>query len=137
MLVIYTDGSCDYNSRLGGWSYLVVEDESLIKDKKRGKEINTTNNRMEMMAAIKALEDYPKSDITIYSDSKYLVNGMNCWIKSWQKINWTRKKEIKNKDLWQYLIKLCEGRKIKWEWVQSHSGNIFNEIADELARYDF
>lgn len=137
MIEIYTDGSCDIRSRVGGWAYVLVEDETLIKDKKRGKELNTTNNRMELLAAIKALEDFSDQEITIFSDSKYLVNGMNNWVKSWQRINWTRRKEIKNTDLWKYLVQLTKGRKIKWLWIEGHSGNIFNEIADELARYDF
>lgn len=139
MISIYTDGSCDFRSGDGGWAYVVVQDEIKILDKKRGKEKNTTSNRMEILAAIQALKDNPDQNFTIYTDSKYLKNGITRWIHKWQKNNWmrTKKKEVKNKELWKDLYELVKDRNIKWEWVEGHSGNIFNDIADELANYNF
>jgi ribonuclease HI len=94
---------------------------------------------MEILAAIQALKDNPDQNFTIYTDSKYLKNGITRWIHKWQKNNWmrTKKKEVKNKELWKDLYELVKDRNIKWEWVEGHSGNIFNDIADELANYNF
>lgn len=139
MISIYTDGSCDFKSGNGGWAFVVVKDEENILTEVRGKENNTTSNRMELLAAIKALEYSQDNELIIYTDSKYLKNGITSWVYKWQLNNWTRGKnqEVKNKELWQDLLALVKNRRVKWEWVPSHSGNIFNEIADELARYDF
>ena len=101
-----------------------------------GREEKTTNNRMEMMAAIKALKNTPKnSEIEIFSDSEYLINGITKWIINWQKNNWKtkNKKQVLNKDLWQELLAEVEKRNVEWEKVLGHSGHEFNERCDEIA----
>ncbi|GHU12625.1 hypothetical protein FACS189449_06640 [Alphaproteobacteria bacterium] len=134
--IIYTDGACSGNPGPGGWGAVILFGG---KQKKElcGSEADTTNNRMEMMAAICALE-YLKSprSINLYTDSTYVKNGITKWISSWKKKNWTNSegKPVKNKDLWLRLLEATKPHKISWHWVEGHAGNKYNEIADKLAR---
>jgi len=133
--VIYTDGACSGNPGPGGWGSVILS-EKKSETRISGKEENTTNNRMELMAPIMALRKIKKSSkITIYTDSTYLKNGITIWIKSWEKNGWqsANKKPIKNKDLWVTLNELSKKFSIDWKWVKSHAGNKYNEIADRLA----
>ena len=132
---IYTDGACSGNPGPGGWG-AVIFDEKKRQDNISGKVKDTTNNRMELMAAIMALKKIKyKSDITIFTDSTYVKNGITEWIKKWQKNEWksSNKKPVKNKDLWIKLNNLCQKNKVIWKWVKGHSNNKYNDLADELA----
>ena len=133
-VVIYTDGACKGNPGEGGWgAILEFTDET---NKIYGYQENTTNNRMEIVAAIEAIKLVKEeSDIIIYTDSKYLMNGINTWIHSWKKNNWktSGNKNVKNVDLWKAIDELNSKHSIKWNWVKGHSGNPGNEMADDLA----
>ena len=135
-ITIYTDGACKGNPGEGGWgAYIEYNNE---KVKLYGYEKNTTNNRMEITAAIEALRSIKiKSNIIIYTDSKYLMNGINTWINGWKKNNWrtSSNKGVKNVDLWKIIDELNSNHSIKWCWVKGHSGNPGNEMADELANF--
>jgi ribonuclease HI len=118
----------------GGYGAIIFDGENVREI--GGREDKTTNNRMEMMAAIEALKNIPdNSEIEIYSDSNYLINGITDWIKKWQKNNWRTKdkREVLNKDLWEKLLAEVEKRKVEWKKVLSHSGHEFNERCDEIA----
>lgn len=130
---IYTDGAYSNKLRLGGWGALIIKDD-LIEEIFDG-ERNSTNNRMEMKAAIYALQNVPiGSNIVLYSDSQYLIKGITNWIKKWKKNNWkTGKDEVKNIDLWKRLDVLNSKNSISWKWVKGHNGNKYNEKADKLA----
>ena len=131
---IYTDGACSGNPGKGGWGALIQEDNN--ETKINGSEQNTTNNRMELTAVIKALELFEKSiEIEIYTDSKYVMQGITEWIKNWKNNQWktSQKKDVKNKDLWVLLDQASEEHIIKWNWVKGHAGDYGNEIADKLA----
>jgi len=133
--IIYTDGACSGNPGPGGWGAVILDLENNQKNI-FGKEENTTNNRMELVAPIMALSKIQSnSEVTIYTDSKYLKNGITEWIKNWEINGWknANKKPVKNKDLWIKLDVLCKKNKISWEWVKGHSANKFNNLADELA----
>jgi len=132
---IYTDGACSGNPGSGGWGAVILD-----QDKKQnnisGNEKNTTNNRMELMAPIMALKKIkPKSEVTIFTDSTYVKNGITEWIKKWEKNDWknANKKPVKNKDLWIKLNDLCKKNKIDWKWIKGHSNNEYNDLADDLA----
>ena len=132
--VIYTDGACKGNPGPGGWGVLMrfKEQEKQIS----GSVKDTTNNKMELMAPIMALRKVKKNTkIIIYTDSTYLKNGITVWIKNWEKNGWKskNKKPVKNKDLWVTLSKLSKEQVIDWRWVKAHTGNKYNEIADNLA----
>lgn len=133
--VIYTDGACLGNPGPGGWG-AVIFDKNKNQKNISGIEKKTTNNRMELTAPIKALKKI-KSDteITIYTDSTYVKNGITEWIKKWKLNGWknSNKKPVKNKDLWIKLDELCMKNKITWKWVKGHSNNKYNNLADELA----
>ena len=132
---IYTEGACSGNPGPGGWG-AVIFDEKKRQDNISGKVKDTTNNRMELMAAIMALKKIKyKSDITIFTDSTYVKNGITEWIKKWQKNEWksSNKKPVKNKDLWIKLNNLCQKNKVTWKWVKGHSNNKYNTLADKLA----
>ncbi|CAC9582981.1 Ribonuclease HI (EC 3.1.26.4) [uncultured Gammaproteobacteria bacterium] len=134
-IVIYTDGGCRGNPGIGGWGVWLRYGDH---DKKlKGSEKDTTNNRMELMAAIKALEAIKSKDIDInlFTDSKYVMNGINDWIKGWKAKGWktAAKKPVKNVDLWQRLDTLNASHTVHWHWVKGHSGDEGNEMADELA----
>jgi ribonuclease HI len=135
MIKIYTDGSCINNSGNGGWAAIINNDGNVIKI--NGGEKNTTNNKMELMAPIKALQKIKENEkIEIYTDSQYVKLGITEWIHKWIKNNWqTSKKEpVKNKELWVQLYNLTKSFEIKWIWVKAHAGNILNEEVDSLAK---
>ncbi len=134
-IVIYTDGGCRGNPGIGGWGVWLRYGDH---DKKlKGGEKDTTNNRMELTAAIKALEAIKSStiDIDLHTDSKYVMTGINEWIKGWKARGWktTNKKPVKNVDLWQQLDLMNTKHNVHWHWVKGHSGDKGNEMADELA----
>ena len=135
MIKIYTDGSCLKNPGNGGWAAIICTDNEVKKIS--GSEKDTTNNRMELMATINALKEVNSEDlIEIYTDSKYVKNGITDWIHNWIKNNWktSNKEDVKNKDLWLQLNDLNNNSKIKWNWVKAHAGNPLNEEVDLLAR---
>ena len=139
---IYTDGACIGNPGPGGWAAIV-----LFENKKKelfGGEKLTTNNRMELTAAIKALEYYAREekkqlslkDVKIFTDSVYVKEGITVWINNWKKNNWKTadKKNVKNVDLWKKLKSLTNSNQVEWYWIKSHSENPMNDLADELAK---
>ena len=133
--IVYTDGACSGNPGPGGWGATIkIGDETF---EIFGGEDNTTNNRMELIAAIKALEYLNENHkITLYTDSSYVKDGITKWIFNWKKNNWktSAKKPVKNSDLWIQLDEIQNKREVKWNWVKGHAGNLGNERADELAR---
>ena len=132
---IYTDGACSGNPGPGGWGVLIEIDNKNIE--LSGGDKDTTNNRMELMAAIKALEEIDKNyEITLYTDSNYVKDGITNWISNWKKNNWktASKKDVKNKELWIRLDEAIKDKNISWVWVKGHAGNAGNEQADYLAR---
>ncbi|MFL2980446.1 MAG: ribonuclease HI [Methylophilaceae bacterium] len=134
MIKIYTDGACKGNPGPGGWGALI--DDGNVQNEIFGGEDNTTNNRMEIMAVIMALETIEVDDeITVFTDSKYVQKGINEWIKNWKINGWrsSNKKPVKNKDLWIQLDDLTSKLKINWVWIKGHSGHLGNERADFLA----
>ncbi len=131
---VYTDGACSGNPGKGGWAAIILvgNNQSSIS----GSENNTTNNRMELMAPIMALRKIKAhSEITIYTDSKYVKDGITVWIKKWKLNNWVSasKKPVKNKDLWIKLDNLCQKHKVIWKWVKAHAGNKMNDLVDKIA----
>lgn len=139
-LFAYTDGACSGNPGPGGWGVLLVAkdgDEVLKERALCDGEAQTTNNRMELMAAISALETLAKrSRITIVTDSAYVKDGITGWIHGWKARGWktAAKKPVKNEDLWRRLDEAVAGHDVIWEWVKGHAGHPENERADELAR---
>ena len=132
---IYTDGACSGNPGPGGWGAVIFDNDN-NQTNISGKEKNTTNNRMEILAAIMALKKIKSnSQITIYTDSTYVKNGITEWMFNWKKNDWktASKKPVKNKDLWIKLDKLCEKNKVSWKWVKGHATNKYNNLADQLA----
>ena len=132
---IYTDGACSGNPGPGGWGAVIFDQDKKQKNIS-GNEKNTTNNRMELMAPIMALKKIKsKSEVTIFTDSTYVKNGITEWIKKWEKNGWknANKKPVKNKDLWLKLNGLCQKNTVIWKWVKGHSNNKYNNLADELA----
>ena len=133
--IIYTDGACQGNPGKGGWAAIIIEpsgEREIV-----GYEKSTTNNRMELKAVIEALKEIEvNSQISLFSDSKYVIDGITKWIKNWKINDWktTNKKEIKNLDLWMDLDKLTSKFKITWNWVKAHSTNEYNNKVDRLAR---
>ena len=139
---IYTDGACVGNPGPGGWAAIVI-----LESKKKeifGGEKLTTNNRMELTAAIKGLEycssqeekQLSLNEIKIYTDSIYLKDGITIWIDNWEKNNWktSDKKNVKNVDLWKKLKELAKSTQIEWNWIKGHSNDPMNDLADELAK---
>ena len=135
-VVIYTDGGCDPNPGVGGWG-AVLQCNQHWKEISGG-EYHTTNNRMELTAAIRALETLKRPcTIELYTDSEYLKRGITEWMPAWKKRNWVRKRgELKNKELWQELDALSTKHDIEWHWVRGHAGNPGNERCDELANQE-
>ncbi len=133
-VIIYTDGACSGNPGPGGWGSVMM-----YRGHRRelsGGEADTTNNRMEMMAVIRALESLRRPcSITLYTDSTYVIKGMTQWLEGWKKRNWrtAAKKPVKNVELWQRLETAIAPHAVKWVWVKGHSGVQENERADELA----
>ena len=131
---IYTDGACRGNPGKGGWGALIEYGDS--KKEYYGGEIDTTNNRMELKAAIEALRALREPcQVNLTTDSKYVMQGITLWIENWKKNNWksASKKDVKNKDLWVQLDKYATIHNVKWFWIKGHSGHEQNEIADQLA----
>ena len=136
MISIYTDGACSGNPGIGGWGVVIINNtsENIFLN---GGEKNTTNNRMELKAAINAIIYFKKKqDLEIFTDSKYLKDGIESWIKKWKINGWktSSKSPVKNKDLWIELELLIKKHDIKWNWVKGHANNKYNEKADLLAR---
>ncbi|OED48426.1 ribonuclease HI [Leisingera sp. S232] len=139
-LFAYTDGACSGNPGPGGWGVLLraMDGDTIVKEKElQGGEAETTNNRMELLAAINALESLARpSTITVVTDSAYVKNGVTGWIFGWKRNGWktSSKKPVKNVELWQQLDAAQARHKVTWEWVKGHAGHPENERADELAR---
>ncbi len=139
-LFAYTDGACSGNPGPGGWGVLLIarDGETVVKERAlKGGEQDTTNNRMELMAAITALESLSRaSALTIVTDSSYVKDGITKWIHGWKRNNWrtAAKKPVKNAELWQRLDEAHARHDVTWEWVKGHAGHPENERADELAR---
>lgn len=139
-LYAWTDGACSGNPGPGGWGVLMraVRDGQTIKERKLcGGEADTTNNRMELMAAISALEALTRpTGLTITTDSAYVKNGVTTWIHGWKRNGWRTadKKPVKNVDLWQRLEEAASRHEVTWKWIKGHAGHAENEEADELAR---
>lgn len=139
-LEIYTDGSSLGNPGPGGWGVVFIENEKIIKEL-GGYDKDTTNNRMELRAAIEALKyiikNHKKDSVTIFADSNYVLSGITLWIYNWEKNGWrtANKKPVLNQDLWKELISLIRDydNKISWEKVKGHSGHVHNDRADEIA----
>ena len=133
---VYTDGACSGNPGIGGWGVVILIDKNEPINLNGGS-INTTNNRMELTAAIEALKYFTeRSIINLHTDSKYVKEGIETWIVNWKKNGWktTSKKPVKNKELWIKLNNQIERHNIHWQWVKGHAGHKQNEIADYLAR---
>ena len=136
----YTDGACSGNPGVGGWGAVLLAEKNkkIIKRKEiSGGLVDTTNNQMELIAAIEALKALKKyTEICIITDSNYVKKGITEWLPSWKKNNWktSSKKEVKNRKLWEELEELVNRNKVDWQWVKGHAGNIENERADFLAR---
>ena len=134
MIKIWTDGSCLGNPGPGGWAFVATDGAQQIE--RSGTETDTTNNRMELLAVIRACEMIKSKDLEIHTDSKYVKDGIESWIKNWKKNGWktATKKPVKNQDLWMALDAAVAVKNIKWQWVRGHDGNEMNERADTLAR---
>jgi ribonuclease HI len=133
-VTIYTDGACKGNPGPGGWGALLEHNGR--KKSLMGGEAQTTNNRMEMMAAISALESLREAcAVTLYTDSKYVMQGLTEWLPGWKKRGWRTadKKPVKNQDLWERLDAAVQRHQIAWNWVKGHAGDPGNERADQLA----
>jgi len=130
---IYTDGSCEPNPGPGGWAAIILDGkkETILK----GFEPDSTNNRMELTAALQALKNVDaQRRVRIFTDSQYLKNGVESWMKDWKARNWKRKGgPLVNVDLWKQISDEIEHRKIKWHWVKGHNGNPYNERVDRIA----
>jgi ribonuclease HI len=139
-LLAYTDGACSGNPGPGGWGALLVarDGDRVVKERTlKGGEPDTTNNRMELLAAIHALEALERpSKITVITDSAYVKGGITAWLFGWKRNGWktSTKKPVKNEDLWRRLDTAQARHTVTWEWVKGHAGHPENERADELAR---
>ena len=133
-VIIYTDGACRGNPGPGGWGAL-IKFEGVEKEIFGGQN-NTTNNQMELAAAIEGLASLKEAcNVELFTDSKYVMDGITQWIQNWKKNNWktAAKKDVKNKELWQKLDQLISQHQVQWHWVKGHSGDVGNETADLLA----
>ena len=133
-VTIYTDGACSGNPGPGGWGALMIFDEN--KKELHGGEAETTNNRMELTAAIEGLKALKRRcQVDLYTDSTYVKDGITKWIHNWKRNGWRNaaKKPVKNADLWQTLDELAQDQDVTWHWVKGHDGDPGNERADQLA----
>ena len=135
---IFTDGGCSGNPGPGGWAYVLLSDGQLTSYSSGG-EAQTTNNKMELTAVIRAIEDASLlgvSEISISTDSQYVKNGITTWIFNWKKNGWrtSSKDPVKNRELWEHLDELNSTNKIRWTWVKGHAGIKYNEMCDSLVR---
>ncbi|WP_430462421.1 ribonuclease HI [Thalassolituus sp. LLYu03] len=131
---LFTDGACKGNPGPGGWGALLRYGQS--EKELWGGEANTTNNRMELMAAIEGLRALKRPcEVVLTTDSQYVKNGINSWVAGWKRNGWktAAKEPVKNQDLWQQLDEQCARHSIEWRWVRGHTGHAENERADELA----
>jgi ribonuclease HI len=131
---IYTDGACRGNPGAGGWGALLISGDK--RKTMYGGEPETTNNRMELTAAIEALNVLKgRQSVVLHTDSKYVMDGLTQWLPNWKRRDWktAAKKPVKNKDLWQALDEAANQHDVTWKWVKGHNGNAGNEMADELA----
>ncbi len=139
-LIAYTDGACSGNPGPGGWGVLLQARRGgeLLKERElRGGEPETTNNRMELLAAINALESLSRpSEVTVVTDSAYVKNGVTQWIHGWKRNGWktSTRKPVKNEDLWRRLDEAQSRHRVDWRWIKGHAGHEENERADQLAR---
>ena len=139
-LYAFTDGACSGNPGPGGWGALLQakSGETVVKERElKGGEADTTNNRMELLAAIAALETLERpSKITVVTDSAYVKGGITAWLHSWKRNGWKTmsKKPVKNEDLWRRLDEAAARHDVTWQWVKGHNGHPENERADQLAR---
>ncbi|HBQ36142.1 MAG TPA: ribonuclease HI [Rhodobacteraceae bacterium] len=139
-LFIYSDGACSGNPGPGGWGALMIarNGDTILKERELcGGDAHTTNNRMELLGAINALEALERpSNVTIFTDSTYVKNGVTSWIHGWKRNGWrtSNKKPVKNVELWQRIDDAQARHQVTWEWVKGHAGHPENERADELAR---
>ncbi len=139
-ITIYTDGSCKNNPGNGGWGAIFLYEKKngeIIKKIISGNEKNTTNNRMELTAVIKALSILNKQcNVELFTDSKYVMEGATKWLNGWIKKNWknSQKKTVLNQDLWEELIPLLNKHNINWHWVKGHDNNILNNEVDKIAQ---
>lgn len=139
-LYAYTDGACSGNPGPGGWGVLMLarDGDAVVKERTlQGGEADTTNNRMELMAAISALEALARpSEIVVVTDSAYVKNGITEWLANWKRKNWRTASgsAVKNVDLWQRLDEARTRHSVTWRWIKGHAGHAENERADELAR---
>ena len=139
-LIIYTDGGCHGNPGPGGWGAVIIDGDTI--QKLSGGEAHTTNNRMELMAAIQALaavsadEKMKGREIQVFSDSQYVKNGITSWIQNWKKNGWrtAAKKPVLNKELWERLDSLYSSLSVRWQWVKGHAGVTYNEVCDQLCQ---
>jgi ribonuclease HI len=134
-VIIHTDGACSGNPGPGGWGAILKF--GAVEKELKGGESATTNNRMELMAAIVALETLTRDcEVDLYTDSQYLRSGVTGWINNWKRNGWRTadRKPVKNVDLWQRLEAALARHEIRWHWVRGHSGHDMNERADRLAR---
>lgn len=135
-ILIYTDGACSGNPGPGGWGAVLIKGRH--RKEINGGEAETTNNRMELKAAIEALSalKWQPSDVVLYTDSNYVKNGITSWLQGWKKNGWktANKTAVKNADLWQQLDEVERQHNVTWRWVKGHAGHPENERADELAR---
>lgn len=139
-IVIYTDGGCSGNPGPGGWGAVILADGKDLR--LSGGEHNTTNNRMELMAAIQALNtvfvtpEFKDRPVNVYADSQYVKNGITSWITNWKKNGWktAAKKPVLNQDLWQKLDALNSSMNVSWNWVKGHAGVEYNEVCDQLCQ---
>jgi len=131
--IIYTDGSSRGNPGPGGWGAIVLSPDTAAE--LGGREDNTTNNRMELMAVISALESVSEREVVLYTDSAYIVSGITRWISGWKKNNWktSTKDDVLNRDLWERLDEVVVGKSIDWRLIKGHSGNVGNERCDVIA----
>jgi ribonuclease HI len=133
-VIIYTDGACRGNPGRGGWGVVLKYGE--VQKQLYGGDAETTNNRMELMAAIQALEALNRAcEVTLNTDSKYVLQGITEWLPNWKRRGWktASKHPVKNEDLWRRLDLAVSRHSVKWNWIKGHSGNYGNELADRLA----
>lgn len=141
-VLLFTDGGCSGNPGPGGWAYLIVSESKGVIDERWGAEKLTTNNRMELSAAVAALEavladsSLRANPITLYTDSQYLQKGITSWIQNWKRNGWktSSKEPVKNQDLWQRLDQLTTRLQVEWRWVKGHAGHEYNERVDRLTQ---